>query len=71
MGLGGGGHRGGHGDICNSANNKNKEKERMKISPDWCGSVGWVSYRKVKGRRFDSQSGHMPGLLVLSTSWGA
>ena len=35
-------------------------------SPDWCGSVGWVSSRKVKVCRFDSWSGHMPGLPVQS-----
>ena len=34
--------------------------------PDLCGSVGWVSSRKVKGLRLNSRSGHVPGLLVLS-----
>ena len=33
-------------------------------SPDWCGSVGWVSFWKVKGHWFNSWSGHMPGLQV-------
>ena len=36
------------------------------VSPDRCGSVGWVSSYKVKGRQFDSCSGHMPGLQVQS-----
>ena len=31
-----------------------------------CGSVDWVSSCKPKGCRFDSQSGHMPGLRVWS-----
>ena len=30
---------------------------------DPCGSVGWALSCKAKGRWFDSQSGHMPGLL--------
>ena len=34
--------------------------------PDRCGSVCWVSSHKAKGRQFDSQSGHMPGLWVQS-----
>ena len=33
-------------------------------SPDQCGSVGWVSSRKAKGRWFNAQSGHVPGLQV-------
>ena len=32
--------------------------------------VGALSH-KLKGRRFDSLSGHMPGLRVLSPGWGA
>ena len=36
------------------------------LRPDWYGSVGWMSSSKVKGHRFDSQSGHMPGLQVQS-----
>ena len=28
---------------------------------DWCGSVGWASVCKAKGRRFDFWSGHMLG----------
>ena len=35
-------------------------------SPDWCGSVGWVSSPKAKGCGFDSWSGHAPGLQVQS-----
>ena len=33
-------------------------------SPGQCGSVGWVLSYRVKGRWFDSWSGHMPGLWV-------
>ena len=29
--------------------------------PDQCGSVGWASFHKVEGHRFDPWSGHMPG----------
>ena len=36
---------------------------------DWCGSVGWVSSSKTKGRWFNSWSGHMPGLQVQSLVW--
>ena len=32
------------------------------ISPGWCGSVDWAPAYEPKGRQFDSQSGHMPGL---------
>ena len=32
-------------------------------SPGWCGSVDWALLAcEPKGRQFDSQSGHMPGL---------
>ena len=34
--------------------------------PDWRGSVGLSSSRKVKGRWFISWSGRMPGLQVQS-----
>ena len=37
-----------------------------KGGPDQCGSVGWASSCKPKGRRFDSLSGHTPGLQVHS-----
>ena len=36
--------------------------ENTDSGPDACGSVDSVSARKVKGRRFDSWSGHVPGL---------
>ena len=36
------------------------------IPRDWGGSVVWVPSRKAKTRRFDSWSGHMPGLWVRS-----
>ena len=32
--------------------------------PGWCGSIGWASPCKPKGRRLDSQSGHVPRLWV-------
>ena len=28
-------------------------------NPDWCGSIGWMSYCKVKGHQVNSWSGHM------------
>ena len=34
--------------------------------PNHCGSVGCTSSHKMKGHRFDSRSGHMPGLWVQS-----
>ena len=34
--------------------------------PGQCGSVGWVSFHKLKGHRFDSQSGHTPGFSPRS-----
>ena len=34
--------------------------------PGWCGSVDWVPACKPKGCRFNSQSGHMPGLQARS-----
>ena len=39
-------------------------------SPDWYGSVGWMSSHKAKDRWFDSQSRHMPGLWVQSPGRG-
>ena len=36
------------------------------VEPGWCGSVDWVLACKLKGRWFDSQSGHMPGLWARS-----
>ena len=40
------------------------------FSPDQCGSVGWASSWKAKGRQFDSWSEHMSGLVVWSGSLG-
>ena len=37
-------------------------KDRERESPVWCGSVDWVLACEPKGRWFNSQSGHMPGL---------
>ena len=34
-----------------------------RVCPDLCGSGGWVSFPKAKGRWFDSQSGHMPWVV--------
>ena len=34
--------------------------------PDWCGLVDWVSSSEPKVHRFDSRSGHMPGLQARS-----
>ena len=34
--------------------------------PPWCGSVDWALACEPKGHRFDSQSGHMPGLQAKS-----
>ena len=36
------------------------------ISPGWCGSEDRVPACQPKGRRFNSQSGHMPGLQARS-----
>ena len=38
----------------------------LSSSSDQCGVVGWVLSHKAKGRWFDSQSGHMPGLWARS-----
>ena len=38
----------------------------LKISPDQCGSVGWVLYHRAKGHQFYSWSEHMLGLQVWS-----
>ena len=37
----------------------------------WCGSVDWASACEPKGHRFDSWSGHMPGLWARSPVGGA
>ena len=36
------------------------------ICPGWHGSMDWVLACKLKGRWFDSPSGHMPGLRARS-----
>ena len=38
--------------------------------PGWCGSADSVMACKQKGRRFNSQSGHMPGLWARSLVGG-
>ena len=38
------------------------EVQKIQQQPCWCGSVGWVLYRKIKGHQFGSQSGHTPGV---------
>ena len=45
-----------------NCNWKTKLKKKIQISPGWCGSVYRVLACKPKGHRFDSQSGHLPGL---------
>ena len=40
--------------------------QRSFFSPGWCGSFGWSVVPWPEGCRFSSQSGHMPGLQVLS-----
>ena len=40
------------------------------LDPGWCGSVDWVPACEPKGHRFDSQSGHMPGLQARSPIGG-
>ena len=39
---------------------------RVTCSPGWCGSVERVLVCELKGHRFDSWSGHMPGLRASS-----
>ena len=41
------------------------------FSPDWCGSVSWVSSHKPKGCLFVSRSGHLPGLQARALAGGA
>ena len=40
------------------------------LSPGWCSSVGWTQACEEKGCKFDSQSGHMPGLWARSPVGG-
>ena len=42
----------------------------MGCGPDRRGSVGWVSSHKTKGRRFNSWSGHTPGLQARPLAGG-
>ena len=46
-----------------------KEKN-YNSSPNWCGSVGWVSPCKREGHWFNSQSGHMSGSRARSPVGG-
>ena len=41
------------------------------LIPGWCGSVDWVLACEPKRSRFDSQSGHTPGLQARSPVGGA
>ena len=43
---------------------------KPKSGPGWGGSVDWVPACEPKGRRFDSQSGHLPGSRP-GPQWGA
>ena len=43
----------------------------LKSVSGWCGSVDWAPAYKPKGHRFDSQSGHLPGLQARSLIGGA
>ena len=43
---------------------------KKKNSPGWCGSVDWVPACELGCCQFDSQSGHMPGLLARSLVGG-
>ena len=38
--------------------------------PSWCGSLDRVTACGLKGRRFDSQSGHIPGLWARQHARG-
>ena len=38
----------------------------LQLSPGWCDTVDWALACEPKGRQFDSQSGHMPGLRARS-----
>ena len=44
---------------------------KRNMSPGWCGSVDWTLDWEAKGRWFNSQSGHMPGLQARSPVRGA
>ena len=62
-------------DLCSAKNNLATHTNSLTLfwsnynltfCPGRCGSVGWASSCKPKGRGFDSLSGHMPGLRVWS-----
>ena len=44
--------------------------KKRQFGSGWCGSVDWVQACEPKGCWFDSQSGHMPGLLARSPVGG-
>ena len=49
------------------------DKTGLKIGkrgPGWCGSGDWALACEPKGRQFNSQSGHMPGLQARSPGGG-
>ena len=56
--------------ICSVIYNKMILRNRKK-RPGWCGSVDWAPDCKPKGREFNSQSEHMPGLQAGSPVGGA
>ena len=45
--------------------------KKVMHQPGWCGSMDWALNLEAKGRRFDSQSGHRPGLQARSPVGGA
>ena len=45
--------------------------KKCELGPGWCGSVDGAPASEPKGRKFDSQSGHMPGLLGQVPGLGA
>ena len=47
-----------------------RRKKKENNGSGWYGSVDWVPACKTKGRWFDSQSGHMPGLEARSPVGG-
>ena len=58
-----------HFRYCNIGEKTTTHKIIMK-GPSWCGSVDSVPACEPEGRRFDSQSGHMPGLWAGSPVGG-
>ena len=43
---------------------------KVQLGSGWCSLVDGVLACELKGRRFDSQSGHMPGLQAWSLVGG-